>query len=145
MNYSYLLLSTHYILNIFEYYEKSARITGLILSFIKNMNFTEYQNESRKTALYPNVGNNFVYPTLGLSGEAGEVADKLKKTIRDDDGVLTEEKKREVGKELGDVLWYVSQVASELELSLDEIAQANLEKLLSRMDRGVIKGSGDNR
>ncbi len=109
------------------------------------MNFTEYQNESRKTALYPNVGNNFVYPTLGLSGEAGEVADKLKKTIRDDGGVLTEEKKREVGKELGDVLWYVSQVASELELSLDEIAQKNLEKLLSRMDRGVIKGSGDNR
>lgn len=109
------------------------------------MNFNEYQSESRKTALYPDAGKNFVYPTLGLAGEAGEVADKLKKTIRDDDGVLTDEKRREVGKELGDVLWYVAQVASELNLSLDEIARQNLEKLFSRKERGVLGGSGDNR
>jgi NTP pyrophosphatase (non-canonical NTP hydrolase) len=109
------------------------------------MNFDKYQTESRKTALYPNVGRNFVYPTLGLAGEAGEVADKLKKTIRDDDGIVTAQKKKEVAKELGDVLWYVAQVASELELSLDEIAQKNLEKLFSRKERGVIGGSGDNR
>lgn len=109
------------------------------------MNFEEYQRKSRETALYPNAGKNFVYPTLGLAGEAGEVADKLKKTIRDDDGVLTEEKRREVGKELGDVLWYAAQIASELDLSLDEVAQQNLDKLFSRKERGVISGSGDNR
>jgi NTP pyrophosphatase (non-canonical NTP hydrolase) len=109
------------------------------------MNFEEYQKKSRETALYPNVGKNFIYPTLGLAGEAGEVADKLKKTIRDDEGVLTEEKRQEVGKELGDVLWYVAQIASELDLSLDEVAQKNLDKLFSRKERGVIGGSGDNR
>ena len=109
------------------------------------MDFNEYQKQSRKTALYPNVGDNFVYPTLGLVGEAGEVADKLKKTIRDDAGVITDEKKVEVKKELGDVLWYIAQVASELDLSLEDVAQKNLDKLFSRKDRGVIGGSGDNR
>ena len=109
------------------------------------MDFITYQQKSRETALYPDVGKNFVYPTLGLVGEAGEVADKLKKTIRDDNGLLTEDKKREVGKELGDVLWYVAQVASEMGLSLDDIAQGNLEKLFSRKERGVLGGSGDNR
>ena len=109
------------------------------------MQFDEYQKKSRETALYPDVGQNFVYPTLGLVGEAGEVADKLKKTIRDDGGILTEEKRREVGKELGDVLWYVAQVASEMGLSLNDVAEGNLEKLFSRKERGVIGGSGDNR
>lgn len=109
------------------------------------MQFDEYQTKSRETALYPDVGHNFVYPTLGLVGEAGEVADKLKKTIRDDGGILTEEKRREVGKELGDVLWYVAQVASEMGLSLNDVAEGNLEKLFSRKERGVIGGSGDNR
>ena len=109
------------------------------------MNFSEYQEKSRVTALYPHAGHDFVYPTLGLVGEAGEVADKLKKTIRDDNGVVTDVKREEVKKELGDVLWYVAQVATELHLSLDDIASANLEKLLSRKERGVIGGSGDNR
>jgi NTP pyrophosphatase (non-canonical NTP hydrolase) len=109
------------------------------------MDFNEYQKKSRETALYPHVGKNFVYPTLGLVGEAGEVADKLKKTIRDDDHVITEKKRQEVQKELGDVLWYVAQVASELDLSLDEIAKKNIEKLFSRKDRGKIGGSGDDR
>jgi NTP pyrophosphatase (non-canonical NTP hydrolase) len=109
------------------------------------MEFDDYQKRSRETAIYPDAGRNFVYPTLGLVGEAGEVADKLKKTIRDDNGILTEKKKEEVKKELGDVLWYVAQVASELELSLNEIAEHNMNKLLSRKDRGVISGSGDDR
>lgn len=109
------------------------------------MNFKEYQEKSRKTAIYPRAGNNFIYPTLGLSGEAGEVAEKVKKVIRDNDGVANEEIKKEIGKELGDVLWYVSQLAFELNLSLDEIAQKNIEKLYSRMDRGALKGNGDNR
>ena len=124
---------------------QSDKLGGLMVKKRKNMDFNEYQKQSRKTALYPNVGDNFVYPTLGLVGEAGEVADKLKKTIRDDDGVITDEKKKEVEKELGDVLWYIAQVASELDLSLEGVAQKNLDKLFSRKDRGVIGGSGDNR
>jgi NTP pyrophosphatase (non-canonical NTP hydrolase) len=109
------------------------------------MNFKEYQEKSRKTAMYPNVGGNWAYPVMGLSGEAGEVSDKMKKVMRDDNNVVSEDKKMEVKKELGDVLWYVSQLASELGLSLDEIAEANIEKLYSRMERGKLGGSGDNR
>lgn len=109
------------------------------------MNFNEYQKKSRKTALYPNVGKDIVYPTLGLSSEAGEVAGKIKKVIRDDGGKVSEEKKEDIKSELGDVLWYVSQLASELDLSLDEIAEKNIEKLYSRLERGKIKGSGDRR
>ncbi|MBT3412763.1 MAG: nucleoside triphosphate pyrophosphohydrolase family protein [Candidatus Jacksonbacteria bacterium] len=109
------------------------------------MTFEEYQKESRKTALYPDAGSTIVYPTLGLSGEAGEIADKVKKIIRDDAGNISEEKKEDLKKELGDVLWYVSQLASELGLEFEDIAQTNLDKLFSRMDRGVLGGSGDNR
>ncbi len=109
------------------------------------MNFSEYQNQSRQTAVYPHIDNNFVYPTLGLCGEAGEVAEKIKKIIRDKNSNLFTSDILELEKELGDVLWYLSQVASELELSLDSIATKNLEKLKSRKERGVLKGSGDNR
>lgn len=109
------------------------------------MDFKEYQRESKKTALYPESGNNFIYPTLGLSGESGEVADKIKKIIRDDGGHVSERKREDIKKELGDVLWYVAQLATELHLDLDDIAKANLEKLFSRKERGVLGGSGDNR
>src|SRR3989344_4665280 len=100
------------------------------------MTFEEYQKKSRKTAKYPDAGSNFIYPTLGLSGEAGEVAEKIKKEIRDDGGEVLPLKKKEIEKELGDVLWYTSQLATELGLSLEEIAEKNIEKLYSRMDRG---------
>ena len=109
------------------------------------MDFAEYQKKSRKTAKYPDAGSNFVYPTLGLSGEAGEVAEKVKKIIRDDGGEVLPEKKSEIEKELGDVLWYVSQIATELNLELEKIAEKNIEKLYSRLERGQIHGSGDNR
>lgn len=109
------------------------------------MTFKEYQKISRRTAIYPNAGENFIYPVLGLCGEAGEVAEKIKKILRDDGGVVSEEKKEELKKELGDVLWYISQLATELGVSLEDIAQANLKKLLSRKKRGALKGSGDNR
>jgi len=109
------------------------------------MDFKEYQEKSRKTAVYPNKDNNFIYPTLGLSSEAGEVSGKVKKIMRDDDGVVSEGKKLEIKKELGDVLWYISQLASELGLSLDSVAEKNIEKLSSRSERGKLKGSGDNR
>jgi NTP pyrophosphatase (non-canonical NTP hydrolase) len=97
------------------------------------------------TAIYPNQGQNFSYPALGLMGEAGEVADKLKKVIRDNDGVLTDPVRDAVAKELGDVLWYLAVLANELDYDLNTIAEDNLLKLLSRQERGVLSGSGDNR
>jgi NTP pyrophosphatase (non-canonical NTP hydrolase) len=108
------------------------------------MQLAEYQRLSRRTAVYPREAW-LAYPTLGLVGEAGEVAEHAKKAIRDDGGEVGEERRAAMGKELGDVLWYVAQLASELGLDLDEIAQANLDKLLSRQRRGVLSGSGDNR
>lgn len=109
------------------------------------MNFDDYQKEAKKTAIYPNVGENFIYPTLGLAGEAGEIAEKIKKVLRDDGGKLTQEKKTELQKELGDILWYVAQLSTELGLSLSKIADKNLEKLSSHKKRGKLRGSGDNR
>jgi NTP pyrophosphatase (non-canonical NTP hydrolase) len=104
----------------------------------------EYQRLSRRTAEYPREAW-LAYPALGLAGEAGEVAEHAKKAIRDDGGAVLPERREALAKELGDVLWYVAQLASELELDLDEIAADNLEKLLSRQRRGVLSGSGDDR
>lgn len=109
------------------------------------MTFKEYQEEARKTAIYPNLGNNFIYPTLGLAGEAGEVAEKIKKVLRDSNGVVSEEKKQELTKELGDVLWYIANLSAELGLSMEDVALKNLEKLKSRQERNELHGSGDNR
>lgn len=109
------------------------------------MTFEEYQQLSRRTAVYPDMGQNFIYPTLGLSGEAGEVSEKIKKVIRDKGGVIDDETRLSLAKELGDVLWYVAQMATELGLSLDAVAAGNIEKLASRQQRNQIHGSGDNR
>lgn len=109
------------------------------------MTFDEYQKESAKTAVYPKLMHGSVYPALGLAGEAGEVAEKIKKLVRDDEGRVTEGKKADIKKELGDVLWYVSQIASEFELGLGGIAAGNISKLQDRQKRGKLKGSGDNR
>lgn len=109
------------------------------------MTFDEYQQKSRKTAVYPNAGNNFIYPTLGLAGEAGEVAEKIKKVLRDNNGVMDDARRDDIKKELGDVLWYVSQISTELGLSLDEVANLNIEKLYSRLERNKLSGSGDSR
>jgi NTP pyrophosphatase (non-canonical NTP hydrolase) len=105
---------------------------------------SEYQRLSRRTAEYPREAW-LAYPALGLAGEAGEVAEHAKKAIRDDGGAVSDERRGAMSKELGDVLWYVAQLASELGLDLEEIAQANLDKLLSRQRRGVLSGSGDER
>ena len=105
----------------------------------------EYQTAALSTAIYPNMGQNFVYPALGLVGEAGEVADKLKKVIRDNDGVLTDSIREAVALELSDVAWYLAVLAFELNYRLEEVMQMNLDKLASRKQRGVISGSGDNR
>ena len=109
------------------------------------MNFNDYQTKSRKTAKYPAIGHPVIYPTLGLVNEAGEVAGKIKKVFRDKDGEINAETREALKAELGDVLWYMAQVATELDLTLDEIAEYNIEKLYSRLERGKIKGDGDNR
>ncbi|HLB20954.1 MAG TPA: nucleoside triphosphate pyrophosphohydrolase family protein [Solirubrobacteraceae bacterium] len=108
------------------------------------MELSQYQRVSRRTAEYPREAW-LAYPALGLAGEAGEVAEHAKKAIRDDAGEVSPQRREQMAKELGDVLWYVAQLASELELDLDEVAQTNLDKLLSRQRRGVLSGSGDER
>ena len=109
------------------------------------MDLNQYQDKSRATARYPNVGNNPIYPTLGLSGEAGEVADKVKKVLRDKNGVFDCDEKEQIKMELGDVLWYIAQLSTELGLELNDVAESNLEKLSSRAIRGKLSGSGDCR
>jgi NTP pyrophosphatase (non-canonical NTP hydrolase) len=107
--------------------------------------FDLYQDCADETAIYPNKGDNLYYPALGLAGEAGEVCEKVKKIYRDQKGHITEENIKEISKELGDVLWYVSALASEINICLSIIAEENLEKLQSRQKRGVLEGSGDDR
>ena len=109
----------------------------------KKMTLNEYQQAALETAVYPEEFR-IIYPTLGMAGEAGEVADKVKKVIRDY-GSFTSEQKREIVKEIGDVLWYCATLANDLGYSLEEVGIMNIEKLKSRKERGVIGGSGDNR
>tara|TARA_Y100001970_G_C14131207_1_gene801806 strand:+ start:866 stop:1195 length:330 start_codon:yes stop_codon:yes gene_type:complete len=109
------------------------------------MDFKTYQKKARETAQYPNLGQNNIYPTLGLMGEAGEVAEKVKKVLRDKNGIFDEQSKIALKKELGDVLWYLSNLCTEFNFNLDDVAIQNLEKLKSRAARGRISGSGDNR
>ena len=109
------------------------------------MDFTDYQQKAKATAKYPVIGHGVIYPTLGLTNEAGEVSGKIKKVFRDKDGIISDETREALKAELGDVLWYLSQVATELNLSLDEIAEHNIAKLLDRQARGKIRGDGDNR
>lgn len=108
------------------------------------MNLNEYQTAARETAIYPSA-NGITYCTLGLCGEAGEVAEKVKKVIRDNDGVFFMEKENEIAKELGDVLWYAANLACELGFTLETIAGMNIEKLRSRQERSRLQGSGDDR
>lgn len=108
------------------------------------MTHNEYQEHALETAIYP-AESRIIYPTLGLTGEAGEVADKVKKIIRDNHKEFTAEKKAEIMKEIGDVLWYCATLSHDLGYTLDEVAQTNVDKLRSRMERSKITGSGDNR
>ena len=109
------------------------------------MDFIDYQQKAKQTAKYPIIGHAVIYPTLGLTNEAGEVAGKVKKIFRDKEGVFSETDHDAIKAELGDVLWYLAQVATELGLSLDGIAEYNIAKLLDRQARGKIQGDGDNR
>ena len=118
------------------------------------MNFMHYQSAALKTAMYPSGGvEGLAYACLGLNGEAGEVAEKIKKIVRDTDAIESKEnldkaielKREDIVKELGDVLWYVAAMCYELGVTMEEVAEANIEKLSSRKKRNAITGSGDNR
>ena len=112
---------------------------------IKDMSFSQFQAAALSSAIYPNRGSNFIYPALGLAGEAGEVCEKIKKVIRDKGGQWSDEDKEAVAKEIGDVLWYAAALADELDLDLQDIAEVLIRKLTSRKQRGKLRGSGDNR
>lgn len=103
-----------------------------------------YQSVAATTAKYPE-GRGLEYVVLGLASEAGEVAGKLKKAIRDEGGVITPERRQQLISELGDVLWYCAMIALELNTTLSSVAQQNMDKLLDRNTRGVIGGDGDKR
>ena len=109
------------------------------------MYFKEYQDKSKETAIYPKLNPSWIYPAIGLSGETGEVMEKLKKILRDLEIKDNSEKIKDLKKELGDIIWYLSQLSTELGFSLQEIAEENIQKLQSRKDRGVLHGEGDNR
>ena len=108
------------------------------------MDFKKYQKITRKTAIYP-LHLKIIYPVMGLAGETGEVSEKIKKVFRDKNGEFSTDIKQEILKEIGDVLWYLAAICSDLGLSLEDAAEMNVEKLLSRLERDKVKGSGDNR
>ncbi len=106
-----------------------------------------YERACESTAIYPGKGEapGLIYTALGLAGESGEFADKVKKLLRDADGKVSEERRSAMIAELGDVLWYVARAASELGTDLETVAQWNVNKLSSRKERGKLGGSGDER
>lgn len=115
---------------------------------MRTSTFDEYQQQTEETAIYPGVGTKagLIYATLGLNGEAGEFAERVKKMLRDGGGrVLSNEEHDAMVKELGDTLWYLARAATELGVSLETVAQRNLEKLADRKNRGSLQGSGDDR
>lgn len=122
------------------------------------LTFREYQSKTAKTAVYreeidkivadgdTNMWKllNLLYVSLGL-GEVGELQGKIKKIIRDNGGIVNDDMRKDIAKELGDILWYISQTCTELGLAMGDVAELNLIKLASRKERGVLKGSGDER
>lgn len=108
------------------------------------MTLNEYQQKALETANYPD-SHLIIYPALGMNGEAGEVAEKVKKVIRDKNMEFDDDTRHNIALEVGDVLWYCATMARDLGYTLDEIAEMNYYKLKSRQQRNMIGGSGDNR
>lgn len=119
---------------------KTVTLSAIEIASDPNM----YQAFTKSTAIYPK-DEALWYTTLGLVGEAGEIANKVKKVIRDKGGIPTDSDKLEIAKEIGDVMWYVARLADELGVPLLDLILDNVKKLSSRKERGVIGGSGDNR
>jgi NTP pyrophosphatase (non-canonical NTP hydrolase) len=114
------------------------------------MNFLDYQHDTADTAIYPDAGSRdsftgLAYVTMGLAGEAGEICNKVKKIARDNGGVIGQHHRNMLVEELGDVLWYASQLATQLGVPLEQVARLNLEKLTGRKAAGTLGGSGDRR
>lgn len=110
------------------------------------MTLDEYQQQALTTVITnTDKFKDTLHWVLGINGEAGEVAEKVKKIIRDKNGVISDEDKKELAKEIGDVLWYLAVFAHDLGFTFDQVAIGNIEKLKSRKARGAISGSGDNR
>lgn len=116
------------------------------MKHINDFTFEQYQELTESTAIYPGKGEltGLLYTALGL-GEAGEIQGKVKKILRDSNGIVTEEVRNKITKELGDLLWYISQMCSELKTDMCLVAYQNIEKLQDRKERNVLQGSGDDR
>lgn len=108
------------------------------------MTFNDYQQAAHATAIYPEHYA-LTYPVIGLAGEVGELCNKVKKILRDKEGIPGPEQQAAISAELGDCLWYIAEVATQFGLSLDKVAAANVDKLNSRKQRGKLQGSGDER
>jgi len=108
------------------------------------MEFKEYQDKAVATAIY-GKGSVIIYPALGLGNEAGEVLGKIKKVLRDNEGVFDKESIDKISDEIGDVLWYIAALCRDLNINMEDVAKNNLIKLLDRQTRNVIQGSGDKR
>ncbi len=109
------------------------------------MDADNYQEQVFEFGIYPDKGNNWIYPSIGLAGETGEVSELIKRIIRDKNSVLDEESRQKLKLELGDVAWYVAVLAKELGLSLNDVLAANIEKLENRRAKGTLGGNGDRR
>jgi NTP pyrophosphatase (non-canonical NTP hydrolase) len=109
------------------------------------MNLNDYQTAALRTAAPKDKKNEFFHLVLGLVGESGEIAEKVKKIVRDQDSDTSKVDAEDLKKELGDVMWYVAVLADHFNISLDDVAEMNIAKLASRQQRGVLGGSGDNR
>ena len=139
----------------FEDYQEKAKTTAIYPSIVDMVEKVIADSCSASSSLNipilldtlrdSNLNNNPYYPALGLAGEAGEIANKVKKIMRDNNGIITDEFRKDIKKELGDVLWYVAACCNELDINMQDVASDNIEKLFSRKERGVIQGSGDER
>ena len=111
------------------------------------LTLNQYQNQASSTAIYPDRGTirGLEYCALGACGESGEIANKVKKIFRDDGSKLISERREMIRKEIGGVLWYLSQVCEEMNTTLSSCAEENLAELVSRKTRGTLNGDGDNR